>query len=61
MSEAVSPPRSHISTAAEALNHSADYKRTAPSVLNIKTFQAMNHRECKGFLNKLEIHFKLYK
>ena len=60
MSQAVSPLRSHLSTAAETSNCSVDYERTAPSVLNIKTFQAMNHKECKGFLNKLEIHFELH-
>ena len=37
MSEAVSPPRSHVSMAAEASNRSADHERTAPSVSNIKT------------------------
>ena len=60
MSQAVSPPRSHLSMAAETSNHSADYERTTPSVSNIKTFQAMNHKECEGFLNKLEIHFELH-
>ena len=60
MSQAVSPPRSHLSTAAETSNCSVDHERTTPSVLNIKTFQAMNHKECEGFLNKLEIHFELH-
>ena len=60
MLEAVSPLRLHVSIAAEVSNHSADHERTAPSVSNIKTFQAMNYRECEGFLNKLKIHFKLY-
>ena len=60
MSQAVSPLRSHLSTAAETSNHSMDHKRTIPLVLNIKTFQAINYKECEGFLNKLEIHFKLY-
>ena len=46
--------------AAETSNCNIDYKRTAPSVLNIKTFQTMNYKECEGFLNKLEIYFKLY-
>ena len=61
MSQAVSPPRSHLSTAAETSNHSVDHERTAPSVLNIKTFQAINYKECEGFLNKLEIYFELHK
>ena len=61
MSQAVSPPRSHLSMAAETSNCSVDYERTVSSVSNIKTFQAMNHKECEGFLNKLEIHFKLHK
>ena len=60
MSQAVSPPRSHLSTAAETSNCSVDHERTTPSVLNIKTFQAINHKECEGFLNKLEIHFELH-
>ena len=61
ISQAVSPSRLYLSTAAEISNHSMDYKRTTSSVLNIKTFQAMNHKECEGFLNKLEIYFELYK
>ena len=60
MSQAVSSLRSHLSTAAETSNCSMDYKRTASSVSNIKTFQAINHKECEGFLNKLEIHFELH-
>ena len=60
MSQAVSPPRSHLSTAAETLNRSVDHERTAPSVSNIKTFQAINYKECEGFLNKLETHFELH-
>ena len=47
--------------AAETSNCSVDYERTVSSVSNIKTFQAINYKECEGFLNKLEIHFELYK
>ena len=35
-------------------------RRAHPPVSNIKTFQATNHKECEGFLNKLEIHFELH-
>lgn len=60
VSEIEMPMRSHTPSIASISSHSADSNKNAPAVTNIKSFQATNHKEYEGFLNKLEVHFELH-
>lgn len=59
-SEVETPIRAHTTSAAGTSSRNADSDKNAPAVANIKSFQATNHKEYEGFLNKLEVHFELH-